>query len=363
MISTKVEPAILSRSPMDCWPHGVSIAPNNFKHKSLSCWTINPYVGCSHACRFCYVPSVSTIKLGPQLAQFGITDPDEQWGEYALLRTWDEGKFLRSLLQAERTPIEKLNADGNRAIMLSSTTDPYQVVRHSDSSRGKELREQARWMIRRMLELIRDHSTLNVRILTRSPLAQQDFDLFQSFGNRLLFGMSIPTLNDRLARLYEPSAPAPSRRLETLRLAAFNGIPVYVAVAPTYPEQGESELAAVLGEMASLNPVTVFHEPINIRAENVGRMKAEAAANGLEFKADVFSSREEWMRYALFQLRTAQSVAFKLGLGAKFHPWPDLALGSRRLRYEHGPEYSAWIDECWNRISAWPRRQQERMAA
>ena len=93
----------------------------------------------------------------------------------------------------------------------------------------------------------------NVRILTRSPLARGDFDLYRTFGNRLLFGMSIPTLDDRLARLYEPKAPAPSKRLETLRLAAANGIPVYAAVAPTYPEQGESELAAVLGAIGRLN--------------------------------------------------------------------------------------------------------------
>ena len=46
------------------------------------------------------------------------------------------------------------------------------------------LLQHARQLVRRSLELIRDHSTLNVRILTRSPLARADFDLFKSFGTR-----------------------------------------------------------------------------------------------------------------------------------------------------------------------------------
>ncbi len=54
----------------------------------------------------------------------------------------------------------------------------------------------------------RDKSTLNVRILPRSPLARADFDLFKSFGRRLLSGMSLPTLRNDLARVYEPKAPA-----------------------------------------------------------------------------------------------------------------------------------------------------------
>jgi DNA repair photolyase len=67
------------------------------------------------------------------------------------------------------------------------------------------LAQHARRLVRRSLELIRDHSTLNVRILTRSPLARSDFDLFKSFGPRLLFGMSLPTLRNDVARIYEPS--------------------------------------------------------------------------------------------------------------------------------------------------------------
>jgi len=306
---------------------------------------------------------VSTIKLKGPWGKLGVEDPDEQWGQYAFLRTWDESAFLKSLVVAERTPVSDLNIDGNRAVMLSTTTDAYQTLRGSNASETLELNKRARVMVQRMLELIRDRSTLNVRILTRSPLARQDFDLYKTFGDRLLFGMSLPTLNDQLARVYEPKAPAPTQRLETLKLAASMGIPVYVAVAPSYPEEGEEDLSKVLGAVAALQPVTVFHEPINIRAENVERMKREALSLGFEFMEDVFSTKENWEGYAITQLLTAQTVANKLGLGAVFHPWPDLTLGSKRVRYAFGSGYSDWIDECWNRVSAWPCTKSERMAA
>ena len=345
------------------WNHPALIQRNNFQHKSLSCWSLNPYVGCQHACRFCYVPSTFSPPVEALLAKAGIGDADKDWGQYAFLRRWDEAAFLKSLAVAERTPVSELNIDGNRAVMLSTTTDAYQTLRGSNAAETLDLNKRARVMVRRMLELIRDRSTLNVRILTRSPLARQDFDLYETFGDRLLFGMSLPTLNDQLARVYEPKAPAPTQRLETLKLAASMGIPVYVAVAPTYPEQGEEDLAKVLGAVVALQPVTVYHEPIQIRAENVGRMKREAEALGFEFMDHVFTTKEEWEGYAITQLLTAQTVANKLGLGPVFHPWPDSTLGSKRVRYAFGSGYSTWIDECWNRVSAWPCANEERKVA
>ena len=345
------------------WNHPALIQRNNFQHKSLSCWSLNPYVGCQHACRFCYVPSTFSPPVEALLAKAGIGDADKDWGQYAFLRRWDEAAFLKSLAVAERTPVSELNIDGNRAVMLSTTTDAYQTLRGSNAAETLDLNKRARVMVRRMLELIRDRSTLNVRILTRSPLARQDFDLYKTFGDRLLFGMSLPTLNDQLARVYEPKAPAPTQRLETLKLAASMGIPVYVAVAPTYPEQCEEDLTKVLCAVAALQPVTVFHEPINIRTGNVERMKREAQALGFEFMENVFATKENWEEFAVAQLLVAETLATNLGLGCVFHSWPDSTLGSKRVRDAFGPDYSEWIDECWYRVSAWPCTQSERMAA
>ncbi|MCZ7636805.1 MAG: hypothetical protein M5U12_12650 [Verrucomicrobia bacterium] len=349
----------------DFWRSPALIAPNRFVFKSLSNWAFNIAVGCSHACRFCYVPSAATVKQGPQLAPHGVRDPDAEWGDYVLLRPWDERRFLASLRAAENTPLHRLNPDGHRAVMLCTTTDPYQALRHSSSSRQRELSQHARFLVRRSLELIRDASTLNVRILTRSPLAREDFDLFRSLGDRLVFGMSLPTLRNDLSTLYEPRAPAPTQRLATLRAARHAGLHIFVALAPTYPEYDEADLRATLAAVAQLDPITVFHEPINIRADNVARIADHAQALGVSVNTDVFATRQRWQEYAFNALQTVERLAAEVGLADRLHLWPDKSLGGKaavqNLSATTGltpDQLRQWLGRCWNRISEWPGETQ-----
>ena len=291
------------------------------------------------------------------MREFGVKPPDSEWGEYVLLRPWDEAKFLASLRTADEVPRTKLKRDGNRAVIYCSTTDPYQVFHHPDPTQQKALAERARKLVRRCLELIRDASSLNVRILTRSPLARSDFELFKSFGTRLVFGMSLPTLRNDLAKIYEPRAPAPSQRLAALKAAKEFGLHVYVAIAPTYPECDKADLAATLSAVAELDPITVFHEPINIRAENVARIKDHARELGVEVKTEVFSTRELWQDYALDSLKCVYEIAAQLGIANRLHLWPDKSLGSDSLikRQAKPEKYTKFLNSCWTRISEWPK--------
>jgi DNA repair photolyase len=346
---------------VDFWRAPAVIAPNNFIYKSLSNWAFNIAVGCSHACRFCYVPSAATNKLAPLLAEHGIEDPDAEWGDYLLIRPWDEARFLASLRAAESTPRSQLKPDGNRAVIYCSTTDPYQVIHHPDAARQRELAAHARFLVRRSLELIRDQSTLNVRILTRSPLARADFDLFRSFGQRLVFGMSLPTLRNDLAKVYEPKAPAPSQRLTALRAAREAGLHVYVALAPTYPECDEADLRATLQAVAELEPLTIFHEPINIRAENVARIESQAQTLGIRLRTGVFATRESWLDYAVNALRTVERLAHEIGVADALHLWPDKSLGTGSAvarvaggRNGQAEPYRRWLQKWWRRVSGWP---------
>jgi len=374
----------LAGSASSVWPQPARIGPSNFVHKSLSNWNFNIAVGCGHGCRFCYVPSLLKGRMAETMADYGVEDPDADWGKYVLLRRWDRDIFLHSLAKAEATDQATLESGGNRAVIYCSTTDPYQVFRSSKlqapSSNEERLHHEARGMVRESLELIRDYSTLNVRILTRSPMAVLDFDLFKSFGPRLMFGMSLPTLNDRLAQIYEPNAPSPSARLRCLERAAELGLYTFVAVAPMYPEIGRGDLERTLSALAFQNggrakpagaltnadqgpcgqrpsqPLTIFAEPINIRAENVARIATHAERLGLKMNVEVFESRRSWEDYAIGQLRLIQDVAGVLGLSGRLHLWPDHALGSRHTS-ERQPEpeaYMRWITGWWARRSEWP---------
>jgi DNA repair photolyase len=380
---------VVAASLSGYWENPVVLQRNNFVNKSLSCWSCNTSVGCTHGCLFCYVPEVAAKKQAGKLATLGVNDPDEEWGDYAFLRNWDEHKFRTSLYAAERTPPCALNPDGNRAVMYSTTTDPYQSVKNADPMKQKQLNRHGHLLlVRRSLELILTESTLNVRILTRSPLAKKDFDLFKRFGNRLLFGMSLPTLDNELARIYEPKAPAPTQRLETLRAAKDADIPVYVAIAPTYPECDEANLRRTLTEIAKLDPVTVFHEPINIRADNVDRIRAHAASIGKTTRLEVFATKAAWFRYSMDQLLLVQRLAGEVGLADRLHLWPDPELKSRELfmavrRAEREQDHPArvwskdelaahhqldeeayaahvaWLTGWWARVSEWPGEPKE----
>ena len=169
--------------------------------------------------------------------------------------------------------------------------------------------------------------------------------------------MSLPTLRNDLAKVYEPKAPAPSQRLATLHAAKDAGLHVYVAVAPTYPECDETDLCATLKAVKELKPLTIFHEPINIRAENVARIEAHAGALGIPMRTEVFATREAWQDYAIDALSTVNRLAKELGIESRLHLWPDKSLGSASLvnRMPKPAHYQERLQYWWTRISAWPK--------
>ncbi|MCH1498080.1 MAG: hypothetical protein L7U83_03330 [Akkermansiaceae bacterium] len=334
----------------------VAIVRNNFKHKSLSDWSLNLHVGCMHRCRFCFCPSVN-VQQNNRIKSHGVADPVNDWGSYLLVRPWNEKRFRASLLKAENTPLEQLSHDGNRAIMASTMTDPYQVIRERDLIKQRRMQDIARSTRRRALESIRDHSTLNVRLLTRSPFAREDFEIMKSFGSRLLLGSSIPTLDTKLARFFEPNAPAPKQRLKLLRDAHAAGIHTFAAVAPVYPGTTLEELVTLFEELRACDPVTNFMEPINLRLGIVQKIQSHAKEIGFDVDLTPFETPDQWAPYAISSLRMAETAAREAGVLDRLHLWPDKALGaSKIISAQDDPEsYRQWLSESWNMISSWPR--------
>jgi hypothetical protein len=132
---------------------------------------------------------------------------------------------------------------------------------------------------------------------------------------------------------------------------------VFVALAPTYPECDAADLEATLNAITELDPITVFHEPVNIRAQNVARIEAHAQALGVRLNTQVFASPAAWRRYAIESLLTVQSLARKLGLADRLHSWPDKSLGTATAAREiqNPAAHLKFIQRCWSRISEWPK--------
>jgi len=344
------------------WPHPLTVEVTGFKNKALGAFHANLAVGCSHGCRFCYVTSVSVAKLAKQLREHGVSHPVSEWGNYLLPRVWDEPTFRKSLQHAMAIPHSELLPDGHRAVFYCSTTDPFQISRHRDPRVRKLHQAQMELLFRRSLEIIRDESDLRIRILTRSPLAAKHFGLMKSLGDRLLFGMSVPSLDDALVRCYEPNAPGVMKRLECMRKAKEAGLHVYVAVAPTYPEMGLDDYREIHTMIKSLDPVTVYHEPINVRGGNVDLMENEFHKLGLEFRSDIFRNTENWAVYATQALRDFEAAAGEVGFSDQLKLWPDGDLmGESAIQavvdagiFKNALEMAEWIKNQWERPVVWP---------
>ncbi len=170
-------------------------------------WTINPYRGCEFGCKYCYARYT-----------------------HEFMEMWDGRDFERKIYAKVNAP-EILRAelraakDKGLAIALGTATDPYQPA------------EKRFEITRRMLEVFAEFEGLEFSITTKSVLILRDLDLLSitSQKHRFSVHMTVTTLDERLARLLEPKAPSPSKRLEAIAALARAGIYVGVNAMPILP--------------------------------------------------------------------------------------------------------------------------------
>ena len=108
-----------------------------------------------------------------------------------------------------------------QVVMLSGVTDCYQPIE-------RKLR-----ITRRCLEVLVEARN-PVSVITKNHLITRDVDLFMELAalGACSAHLSIPTLDPELARVLEPRASTPKRRLHAIETLAKAGVPVGVMVAP-----------------------------------------------------------------------------------------------------------------------------------
>jgi DNA repair photolyase len=179
--------------------------------------SINPYRGCEHGCIYCFArPSHSFLGLSPGLDfETRLTAKPEA---AAVLRT-------------------ELSRRGYRpeTIAMGTNTDPYQPI------------EKKFGIMREILTVLRDFRH-PVSVLTKSAVIERDADILGEMGRDGLAaaGLSVTTLDRRLARAMEPRAAAPERRLQALRRLAEAGCPTRVSIGPVIPGLNDHEIEALL---------------------------------------------------------------------------------------------------------------------
>jgi DNA repair photolyase len=97
-------------------------------------------------------------------------------------------------------------------------------------------------------------------VITKASLIERDLDLIAPLAAKRLVAVyvSITTLDPQLARVMEPRATAPHRRLQTIQRLAQAGVPVGVSVSPVIPFVNEPDLERVLEAAAASGASSAF---------------------------------------------------------------------------------------------------------
>jgi DNA repair photolyase len=179
--------------------------------------SINPYRGCEHGCVYCFArPTHAYMGLSPGL-DF----------ESRLFAKPNAAALLEKELARKNYQVAP--------IAMGTNTDPYQPI---------EMRYR---ITRSILEVLSAYNH-PVSIVTKSARITRDLDILSDMGKRNLARVffSVTTLDAKLARVMEPRASTPSRRLEAMRLFAEAGVPTGVMVAPIIPALNDSEIEKIL---------------------------------------------------------------------------------------------------------------------
>ena len=202
--------------------------------------SINPYRGCEHGCIYCFArPTHAYLGLSP-----GIDF------ESKLLVKPDAAKLLEAEL---RKPSYQ-----PQVIAMGTNTDPYQPI-------------EREWRVTRSILQVLAEFKHPVAIVTKSALITRDIDILAPMAAEGLakVALSVTTLDRKLARIMEPRAATPERRLDALRALSAAGIPTGVMTAPIIPALNDEEMEAILAAAAEAGVVqagyTLLRLPLEIK--------------------------------------------------------------------------------------------------
>src|SRR5512139_912610 len=163
-------------------------------------YVVNPYVGCSHSCRYCYAAFMKRF-----------TGHREKWGEFVDIKI-NAPELLAGEIRKKRPG----------RVWVSGVCDPYQAA------------EKKYRLTRKCLEVLLEHQW-PVTIQTKSSLVLRDIEILVQF-NDLEVGFSVTTADEKIRKLFEPGASPIKKRLHALDVLHARGIRTFAMIAPILPE-------------------------------------------------------------------------------------------------------------------------------
>lgn len=185
-------------------------------------YSVNPYVGCTHGCRYCYASFMKRFT--------GHTEP---WGTFLDVKHWP----------AIRDP-QKYR--GQR-VVIGSVTDGYlpqeEIFRNT----------------RKLLEQLQD-SGAEILICTKSDLVVRDLDLLRQMG-KVTVSWSINTLDEEF-RADMDHAVSIRRRLDAMKQVYDAGIRTVCFISPVFP--GITDFKSIFARVKNQCDL-VWLENLNLR--------------------------------------------------------------------------------------------------
>jgi DNA repair photolyase len=175
-------------------------------------WTVNPYRGCTHGCRYCFA------RRSHEYLEF---DSGHDFDTQIVVKT-NIGAVLR----------REVTRPGWRRehVAMGTNTDPYQ-------------RAEGRYAL--MPDIIRalSDSGTPFSILTKGTVLARDLPLLAAANGSVPVGVgvSLALLDPELQHSLEPGTPSPQARLKLIERITAAGLPCGVFVAPVLPYLTDSD--------------------------------------------------------------------------------------------------------------------------
>ncbi|WP_164114533.1 PA0069 family radical SAM protein [Sphingorhabdus sp. Alg239-R122] len=200
--------------------------------------SINAYRGCEHGCVYCFArPTHAYHDLSPGL-DF----------ETKLFAKPDAAKLLRLELAKTNYKVQP--------IAIGTNTDPYQPI-------------ERRYRITRGILEVMLETRHPIGITTKSDRVCDDIDLLKALADMKLtaVAISVTSLDSHMARILEPRAPAPYKRLAAVRMLSNAGVPVHVNIAPVIPAITDHEIEAITQTAAEHGALSISTIPVRLPHE------------------------------------------------------------------------------------------------
>lgn len=263
-------------------------------------YSFNVGLACGHQCTYCSTPTMS--RTHPGLVVLGFSSDDLG---YAIV---DKDSVVRMKRDLPR------NLKKTDVVEICTTVDAW-----APEAREFDLGRQC------VLHVL-EHSSAQVRILTKNAAIVRDLSAFKAHEKRVIVGLStgIPPSREDAAAVIEPLASTIGDRLQALAAAHRMGFRTFGMLCPCLPSLGSTReaLMEMFNAVIECGVEDIWLEPINPRRGSIPNTAAALRTAGLVREADAVleaKNSEAWQRYVVELVRTAQFVATDLGAAYKLH--------------------------------------------